>query len=382
MKYRTRNAVVAILAAGLLVMAGLSTVAAHGPGGPGFGHGGGIPGTSAKPLPSGWAWPSDLKTFAVKSQQPEPPKPSKAPKPTPKPVTCTTTPPVSSPTPAAAATARPLGDNGVKFRVASFGAAWTKQIASFDSHVQADLSKSAKEQQEILCNVIPLQKTLDARIASRIKSVQGWIEVVAKSGLGASDQATVDSELNSLIADLQAFKVKVDGETTLAALQADYATLNSKAAGYSVVQTWIQELVSAEKLINSGPGLVTLEGKIAADIAAAPAVSETADAQLYLDDMKLVVAAGEGVVAPLPATLLAITPAQLADGSAKATLTSVKVELVLATWDIQLGRMAGAWAEHEVSEAKLPPKATPTPTVTATPTATPTPTVAPTATPV
>jgi hypothetical protein len=365
MKYRTRNAVVALLAAGVLVMAGLTTVAAHGPGGdPGKG---GLPGSSAKPVPSGWAWPSDI---VVKTHQPDPskkPEPSKTPKPTPTPTpfTCSTT-PTPTPTATATASAAAAAADKTQFKVPSFGAAWAKQVGAFRDHFNADQNKINAEKRTFYCDVLPLRKVLDAQITGRISTLQKWIKQVGKSGLGTSDVATVDSELNGLITDLQALKVQVDGETTLTALQADYQTLAGKASLYKTVQVWIQEIVSAEKLIAAGPGLVTLETKLTTEIAAAPASPETSDAQMFLDDMKLAVTAGEAVVAPLPAELLAITPAQLSDGTAKATLTSIRAELVAATWDIQLARMAGAWSQHEINEVMAAPVATPTPAASAT----------------
>jgi hypothetical protein len=377
MKNRSRNVLVALLAAGVLVLGGLSGVAAHGPR---------FPGTSAKPLPSGWVWPSDLKTPPVKSHQPDPskkPDPSKPPKVTPPPFSCaTTTTPTPTPTPTATASSAVDAANAGKNKLV---ASWEKQVRAFRDNLNVQLQKANADKQKALCNVTSLRKVLDAQIAGRIRTFQDSANQVGKSGLGASDVAVVDGELNNLIADLQAFKTKVDGETTLAALQADYQTLAGHASMYRTVQLWIQDLVGAEKVIAAGPGLITLENKIAAEIAVAPAVPETADAQIFLDNMKLAVTAGEAKAAPLPATLLAITPAQLADGSAKATLTSAKVNVLLAGWYIRIAHMTGDWAEHELKEATTPPKATATPTATpkatATPTATPTATATPMATP-
>jgi hypothetical protein len=176
----------------------------------------------------------------------------------------------------------------------------------------------------------------------------------------------VDAELNSLISDLQSLKAKADGETTLATLQADYQTLASKAHTYRLVAWWVSLLTGSEKVIEAGPGLVALENQIAAAIASAPAVSETADAQIYLDDMKLAVTNGEALSAPLPGTLLAITPTQLGSGSADSTLSDACVTLFKARWDLQLARWSAWWAQHELIEAAATPIATPIATATAT----------------
>ena len=360
--------VAAVLAASLLALAGLSGVAAHGPihGGGGPGH----PGTPPKVLPSGWAWPSDDPGHGLKSHNPEPsksPEASKTPKPTKPPITCT---PVVTPTPTA------VTANLTSLRTSAFGQGkdaahgvgiWNQRIVAFEGRINASFDK-------FYCEMLPLQKTLDTQISGRIKSLQSWIKQVDGAGLGTSGQATVDSELNGLISGLQALKTKVDAETTLAGLQADYQTLKSEGNTFRTVQSWVEEILGSQKLISSESKLTTLEATIAAAIAAAPAGPETTDAQMFLDDMKLALTNGEALVTPLPAQLLAITPTQLGDGSAMTVLTSVKLQLAIAKWDFTLADWAAKWAQLELKEVTASPTPSATPVVTFTP--------APTATPV
>jgi len=351
MPHRHSRILAVVLASSLVVLAGLgSTVAAHDPG-----HGPGLPGTSAKPLPSGWAWPSDLKTAPARSHEPGATprsQPSKSPRPTPT-LTCPAT-PASIATSASATAPSSLGSF-----LSDLKGNWGKLAAGLYGPASSTWLKS-------YCAIDPLRKTLDTEISGRIGGLQDLIKDVAKSGLDASDQTQVDTELNSLIADLQTLKTKVDGETTLAALQADYQTLAGKGHIYRTVELWVNLLVSSEKLIAAGPALVTLESKIAAEIAAAPEVPETADAQVFLNDMKLAVSEGEGLAAPLPATLLAITPAELASGSADVTLSGADITLSRASWDLWLARWSAACAAHELKEATATPKLAPAPTATPT----------------
>jgi hypothetical protein len=373
MQHRTRNVLTAVLASCLLAAVGFgSVVAAHGPIG---GHPG-IPGSSARPLPSGWAWPSDLPTLKphvplktpdpAKTSKPEPtkaqqPEPTKAPKPV---LSCAPTPGSSAtPVPSVAPTAAPAAFQ-LKGKLPGFGADWGKLTSDLSIRFNDAWTK-------VYCQIDPLRAALDKQISGRISSLQDVITKTGKSGLGASDLAIVDSELNSLIADLNALKGKVDAETTLASLQADLQTFNANTKLFGTATQWVQLLVGAEKLIASEPDLATLQAKVAAEVAGAPAGPETADAQLYVNNMNLAIAAGKSLVAPLPAMLLAITPAQLADGSADATLTSARATLFRATWDFQLARWSAQWAEHEVTEASATP--TPAATPVATPAATPTP---------
>jgi hypothetical protein len=367
MQHRTRNVLTALLASCLLAAVGFSAVVdAHGPNG---GHPG-FPGTSAKPLPSGWAWPSDLPT--QKPHDPlKTPDPAKSSKPEPvkteKPaVTCTPVPTQSAaPVQSAAPIAAPAGAL-LKGRWADFKGDLDKLTGGLRGRMNDSWPK-------VFCQVDPLRTLLDKQISGRVSSLQDLTTKIGKSGLGASDQAIVDNELNSLITDLNALKAKVDGETTLADLQADLQTFNTNSSLFRSVTQWAQLIVGAEKLIASEADLATLQAKVAAEAAGAPAGPEQADAQLYLNNMNLVIATGKSLVAPLPAMLLAITPAHLADGSAAATLSSVKSALFQATWDFQLARWAAHWAEREVKEATAPPKTATTPTPLSTPIATPTP---------
>jgi len=98
--------------------------------------------------------------------------------------------------PAAAAAA-----DKTQFKVPSFGAAWAKQVGAFRVHFNADQNKINAEKRTFYCDVLPLRKVLDAQITGRISTLQKWIKQVGKSGLGTSDVATVDSELNGLITD-------------------------------------------------------------------------------------------------------------------------------------------------------------------------------------
>jgi len=134
------------------------------------------------------------------------------------------------------------------------------------------------------------------------------------------------------------------------------------------VWQWARLILGAEKTIAAGPDLIALENTIAGQIAAAPQGPETTDAQTYLDRMKQAVTDGETLAGPLQATLLAITPAQLASGAADATLAKVNMDLLHAMWDLQLARMDAARAQREIKEATATPKPTMTPTPAATPT--------------
>jgi hypothetical protein len=87
--------------------------------------------------------------------------------------------------------------------------------------------------------------------------------------------------------------------------------------------------------------------------------------------MKLSLTNGETLVAPLPAQLLAITPTQLSDGSAKPILIGINAQLSMARWDFVLAQWTAKWAQIELKEASA---ASPTPIATPVVTFTPAPT--------
>jgi hypothetical protein len=365
-----RKMLAVVLAAGLLAAAGVSgTVVAHGPGG---GPPGGWPpvgwppigpGTSAKPLPSGWAWPSDdLHSFGIKPGRPLPskdPDKTKSPNPSPPAFVC---PPASASASASAPSV--VGDFsklGLQLKGGLPGGNWPGFVAAWRAHFQVGITKQ-------FCSIPPLRAELDRLIAGKIKSLQDMVgQVGSAPGLSAAGKTTIDGELNSLIADLQALKTKVDAETTLAALQADLATLTGKAHLYRTVAVWVRLIIEAENVISAGPGLVSLENTIAGQIAAAPPGPETTDAQTFLDNMKLSATQAETLAGPIPAMLLAITPAQLASGAADTTITKANVDLFQAMWDLKLAHWSAFWAQLELKEAAATSKSPATPTPTPTP---------------
>jgi hypothetical protein len=355
-----------LLAAGLLVVAGSSTALAHGGG---FGVGG----------PGGWPISTDKAHPSMPSL---PAKPSHAAKPSfslPQHSTLgagwlkgsiCATPPTAGSTPSATATASPAvaGANKVdmKFAVANgfgLGGYWPGLPGYWSPGQISSLRQS-------LCTVDGLKTALDNQIAGREKALAGltsWI--AAAKVLPAADAAKLNAEISSLTADLQTLKTAVDSATTLADLQADMKTLQADCVVYRTVWTWVHLVVGAEYSSAAGPLFDTITAKITDEIATANGLGkDTTEAQTLLDAMKAAVASAESLTTPLSATLLALTPSQLADGSAMPVLTSARMTLFNAWKDLWTARMDAHKALKALAD--LLPKATPAPT--ATPTSTPT----------
>jgi hypothetical protein len=346
-EHTKRKALVALLAAGLIVATASTTAMAHssgpGAGGPGF-----KPISSAKPsLPSHPAKTS----FAIQPRQPFTPagwlKGS----------ICETPAPTASATPSAApsdadqAEARSAVAKGL-----GLGGDWPALTGHWSSGAINSLRQN-------LCTVDGLKTALDNEIAGREKALAGLVTYVGKvTILPAADAAKLTGEINPLTADLQALKTKIDAATTVPDLQADLKLLQTNSATYHTVWSWVHLVVSAEYSAAAGATFDKVTTKITGEIATAKGLGkDTTAAQTLLDAMKAAVAKGVSAATPVSATLLALTPTQLADGSATPVLASARMTLFRAWKDFWTARMDAHKALDSLKD--LLPKPTPKPTV-------------------
>jgi hypothetical protein len=334
MTHRRRNTLAAFLAAGLLVLTAVSSQAmAWGGRHPGWGdpH----PKTSLQPKASHTAKPTH--SFKIVSCKP------------------TATP---TPTPTAVSVAQVRPGFGFGMRGWKVFQGWMK-----------DFDKTA-------CTVDALRTSSDARIAKFVKSLQGLDTRIGKiAALTAGEKAGLTAEVNGEIADLNALKTKIDGETTIAAIQADLAALANESVYIRSISLQIGMIGGAENILAS---LAKLDAQVATfttEIAAAPAGIDTAAAQKSLDDLKTRIAEAKSLVSPLPASLLALTEAQLRAGKADPTVAAAFKAYWRASFDTWMARR-DAWVvqwilagkpgfDGDKDHDKTPhPTATPTPTPT------------------
>jgi hypothetical protein len=365
MKHRNRNTLAALLAAGLLVLSAAgSTALAHGPGGwggPGFGnhdpgkaHSSGAPTQKAKPS-------NDIKVPGPTWHLPTAGDCAKVPTPS------------SSPTPSAStgATADKATSNG---KGGGFGLAMSKIADSWGRVLDATVKAQ-------LCSVQGIQTSGDKKIASLIKSLQALDVRVGKiTGLTSSDQTMLTGEIDGLVGDLNALKTKLDAETTLAGAQADLVTLSGDGKYARSIGSQVRLIDFAENAIGQGTKLSAVSTTLAGQIAAAPSGIDTAGAQTYLTDMNSKVAAAETLAGPVPALLLALTPAQVQAGKSDPTLAKAGMDLWQASFDLWKARQDGrivTWIlagkpDSDGHKDKSPsPSITPVPSPTAAPTAIP-----------
>ncbi len=328
MKHRNRNTLAALLAAGLLVLSALgSTALAHGGPGQNPGFGNHDPGSSPKAHPTGAPTEKPKPSHKVTVTGPGWHLPSAS--------DCREVPARSgSPLPTATATGAAAGKvtsnggpaGGFGLDLSKIADGWGR---TFDKTVRAEL-----------CSVQAIQTAADKKIASQIKWLGSLAVQVGKiTGLSSADQAVLTGEINGLIANLNALKAKIDAETTLAGAQADLVTLSNDAVYARSIGYQVRLIACAESAIAQGPKLQTLATTLAGQIAAASSGIDTAEAQAHLADMNAKIAAGEALAGPLPATLLALTPAQLQAGKGNPTLAKAGADLWQASFDL--------WKAHD-----------------------------------
>ncbi len=323
MKHRNRNMLAALLAAGLLVLSAFgSTALAHGGPGGGPGFGGHDPGSSPKPHPSVAPTQKAKPSHDVKVTGPGWHLPS--------PIDCSKiSAPSGSPAPTAASTGAVSDNVNPHFKPADTFILELSKIAdswgrNFDGTVRAQL-----------CSVQAIQTSADKEIASQVKMLGNLAVRVGKiTGLSSADQAILTGEINGLTGDLNALKAKIDAETTLAGAQADLVTLSNDSVYARSIGYQVRLIACAESAIAQGTKLGTLATTLAGQIAAAPSGIDTAAAQTYLTDMNTQVASAAALVGPLPASLLALTPAQLQAGKGDPTLAKAGADLWQASFDL------------------------------------------------
>lgn len=301
-----RNSLAALLAVGLLVLAGLSSAV--------LAHGDRNPGAFSRPQPTPHADPSGKPTPKVHpASKPEPSKGHKLPD-------CKPSAPTSaSPALMSAATPTPVA---LKVSGGKTQHGWS--------------SKTQSRMLEVACSIEGLRTATSKHAANDIRSLQRLLAKVAKSTtLTDSHRAALTAEINGLIAQLQALKVKIDAETTLEGLQADATALSKLFKGFHPVVKQVGLVMAADGVIAAGPKFDALETKFAALIAAAPAGTDTSKAQALLDDMKKQVAEAETLAGPLPAALLALTPAQFQAGAGDQVLKDARTALGKAQKDLR-----------------------------------------------
>jgi len=189
----------------------------------------------------------------------------------------------------------------------------------------------------------------DCEIARRFTTLDKLASKVSGSKvLTSSDAAALSSDVASTKTGLTALKTQIDADTTVAALKADVRKVAADYRVYLLVVPQVNLVSAADGVAAAGTQFGKVSTNLTARIAAAKAAGkDTTAAQADLDAMNAAVAQAVSLAQPLPATLLALTPAQWNAGtagpvvkSARATLLQARGLLKTARSDAQACRVA------------------------------------------
>jgi hypothetical protein len=168
------------------------------------------------------------------------------------------------------------------------------------------------------CEIARRLTTLDALSA----------KVTASKRLSTADAATLQGVISSAKSGLAALKTAIDTETDLTALKADVAKVATDFRVYVLVARQVNLVNAADGVLAAQAKFATINTKLAERIATAKAAGkDTAAAETALAAMNTSVANAIALAQPLPAQLLALTPAQFNAGTAGPILDSARTKL-------------------------------------------------------
>jgi hypothetical protein len=150
----------------------------------------------------------------------------------------------------------------------------------------------------------------DQEIARRLASLSMFLSKInAATKLTASDKATLTAEVNATIDGLNALKVKLDGETTVAAARTDAQSIYTEYRVYALVAPKVALVKVADDQQVAEQKLQTLIQKFQARLNAAKAKGKDVSAlETTLSDMTQKVSASASVSSAIQAKVIDLQP--------------------------------------------------------------------------
>lgn len=188
--------------------------------------------------------------------------------------------------------------------------------------------------------VADLRAFAECEIDRRLTTLGHLSSVVAAArGLTPSDATALSAEISAETSGLTNLKTAVAGQTSTAALRLEIVEIVNKYRVYVLLAPEVNLVIGADSVLALKPHFDSISAALAGRIAKARAVGkDVTSAQTSLDAMNAAVAAAVALASPLPAQLLALTPAGFATGatvlqSARTALASARDDLKTAAQD-------------------------------------------------
>jgi hypothetical protein len=198
---------------------------------------------------------------------------------------------------------------------------------------QAQASSSAKP----ALSVEALKAFGDCEINRRFTTLTDLsAKITTSKVITSSDAAALQGEISSTRSGLTSLKATIDAETTVIALKADITKIATNYRVYLLVVPQVNLVNAADGVLAAQTRFAGINTKLTAAIAAAKAAGkDTTAAQTALTAMNASVTAAVGLATPLPASLLALTPAQYNGGTAGPVLAGARTALGTARTDLK-----------------------------------------------
>ena len=177
----------------------------------------------------------------------------------------------------------------------------------------------------------------DCEINRRSTTLTGLSsKITASKVMTSADSAALQGEIGSTTSGLTSLKAAIDAETDVTALRADIVKIATDYRVYLLVVPQVNLVNAADAVVAAQAKFATVNTALVARIATAHAAGkDTTAAQAALDAMNASVTAAVGLASPLPAQLLALTPAQYNGGTAGPVLANARTALRGARDDLK-----------------------------------------------
>jgi hypothetical protein len=180
----------------------------------------------------------------------------------------------------------------------------------------------------------------NCEIDRRVVTLNSLASKIAGSKvLASSDASALASEVSATKSGLISLKATIDAETSIPALKVDIRKIATDYRVYLLVAPQVNLVSAADGVKVAQARFADVNTKLTAGIAAAKAKGkDTTAAQADLDAMNAAVSQAASLAQPLPATLLALTPAGINNGTAGPVIKSARTTLQQARGLLQSAR--------------------------------------------
>jgi hypothetical protein len=305
MSKRNRNVLAAMLAAALLVVSGLSTtaLAQHGKPSP-------LPHASAKPTHGDNGNHGQKNDVVCVTSSPAPSSDTG------------TSAPTSAATTAPSAPATPEINNPGKS-----GVTWGWKMGAPYLRGMDKMVGQCNDQ-----SLVGAGHERLARLIATLQAIRTYASTIG--GLTPDQQTALLAEIDAAIADLQGLQTKIQSEAKPSDVHTDLAKLSDQAFLVRAIVLQVRLIAGTEQVLSDANDLSNKIPTLQAEIASAPAGSDTTHLNNLLADLQKRVTEAQTLATPLVNALLGLTTDQLSAGKSDPTLAGALKTYWQAAFDI------------------------------------------------